>query len=170
MKIIYTSDLHGNTNRYEQLYSAAKKCDADVVINGGDMLPAAFNQANYIKAQLNNHFKKFEKLRTHYLCYPGNDDLMIYDSLFDSVCQKYEYIHGIAQKKIIFGGHEFIGMNWVCDYPFQLKDRCRIDDEHFLFERQFGPGVLSTPDGFKEIDDWVSSAKRWIMGNQGIQQ
>jgi len=162
LKILYTSDLHGNIKKYDQLYTAAKKTDVTMVINGGDMFPVGrslFKQDEFIETHLNNHFKKFEDLKTHYLCFPGNDDLIIFDPLFNSICQKYEYIHNIAQNKILISNHEFIGMNWVCDYPFRLKDRCRMDDNHFVFERQFGNGVLSTPDGWKDIDDWISFAQ-----------
>ena len=162
MKILYTSDLHGNIKKYAQLYTAAKSNDVAMVINGGDMLPAGkslFRQDKFIKTQLDNHFKKFEDLKIHYLCFPGNDDLIIFDPLLNSICQKYEYIHNIAQEKILISNYEFIGMNWVCDYPFRLKDRCRMDDKHFIFGHQYGAGVLSTPDGWKNIKDWVSFAQ-----------
>ncbi len=162
MKILYTSDLHGNIKKYDQLYAATKKNNIAMVINGGDMFPVGkslFKQDEFIETQLDNHFKKFADLNIHYLCFPGNDDLIIFDSLFNSICQKYEYIHNIAQKKISISNYEFIGMNWVCDYPFRLKDRCRMDDNYFVFEKQYGTGVLSTSDGWKEIKDWASFAK-----------
>ena len=50
-------------------------------------------------------------------------------------------------------------MNWVVDYPFRLKDRCRMDTDDYIFQEQFGKGLLSTPDGWQEIDDWFARAK-----------
>ena len=56
-------------------------------------------------------------------------------------------------------GFEFVGMNWVVDYPFRLKDRCRMDTADYVFQEQFGTGLLSTPNGWQEIADWISYAK-----------
>jgi hypothetical protein len=51
-------------------------------------------------------------------------------------------------------------MNWVVDYPFQLKDRCRMDTEDYMFQSQLGTGVLSTTRGWQETDDWFSYARQ----------
>ena len=53
---------------------------------------------------------------------------------------------------------EFIGMNWVVDYPFRLKDRCRKDTPDYIFQQQFGTGLLSTVNGWKELDNWCEYA------------
>jgi Icc-related predicted phosphoesterase len=50
-------------------------------------------------------------------------------------------------------------MNWVVDYPFRLKDRCRMDTKDYIFQEQFGTGLLSTLNGCKEIEDWFAYAK-----------
>jgi uncharacterized protein len=46
----------------------------------------------------------------------------------------------------------------VTDYPFRLKDRARRDAAGYAFGPQFGPGSLSTVEGFREISDWPSFA------------
>ena len=50
-------------------------------------------------------------------------------------------------------------MNWVVDYPFKLKDRCRMDTKDYDFQMQFGTGLLSTPEGFEGLPDWFATAK-----------
>lgn len=51
-------------------------------------------------------------------------------------------------------------MNWVADYPFLLKDRCRMDTADFIFPPQHGLGVLSKSDGFLQMDDWPAHARQ----------
>jgi len=43
MKIVYTTDLHGEIWEYDRLLKAARDFQSDVVINGGDMLPKLCN-------------------------------------------------------------------------------------------------------------------------------
>jgi len=162
MKILFVTDLHGDTRKYDRLFKAAKKYRADAVVNCGDMLPKTgdmFKQDKFIAGYLNKHFAQFNSAGIYYLCYPGNDDLRIFDEIFETTCSKYPFIINLAQRKFEISGHEFIGMNWVVDYPFRLKDRCTMDTKDYVFQRQFGKGVLSAPDGFKELDDWFAYAR-----------
>ncbi len=162
MKIIYTTDLHGESWKYDRLAAIALKLRPDVVINGGDMLPKIgplLEQDRFITCDLSAHFKEFEDAGIDYLCFLGNDDLRIWDGLFEETCRRFSRIHNIAQTKVEIKGVEFIGMNWVVDYPFTLKDRCRMDTKDYVFQRQLGRGVLSVPGGFKTIADWPAYAK-----------
>jgi Icc-related predicted phosphoesterase len=162
MKILFVTDLHGDIGKYDRLFKAAKDFQADVVVNGGDMLPKSgnlFEQDKFITGYLEEHFTHFNSAGIYYLCYLGNDDLRIFDELFETTCSKYPYIINLAQRKFDIGDYEFVGMNWVVDYPFRLKDRCRMDTEDYVFQKQFGTGLLSTPDGYKELDDWFTHAR-----------
>jgi len=158
MKILYTTDLHGSEWKYDRIFKLSFENKIDIVINGGDMYPKEkdlFRQNRFIIDYLDSHFAKFDDSGIYYLCYPGNDDLQIFDQLFDDICIKYSYISNIAQCKIYLGGYEFIGMNWVVDYPFRLKDRCRMDTDEYVFQQQLGPGIISTSTGWKDIEDWI---------------
>ncbi len=162
MRALFVTDLHGCEWKYEQLFEVAKDFQANLVINGGDMLPKdidPFRQGEFIANNLDNHFARFNSAGIYYLCYPGNDDLRIFDKQFENTCNKYSFVIYLAQRKFEVGGYEFIGMNWVVDYPFRLKDRCRMDTDDYTFQEQFGTGLLSTPDGWQEIDDWFTCAK-----------
>ena len=162
MRLLFVTDLHGCRWKYDRLFDAAQAFRADVVINGGDMLPKArslSSQAEFITGYLDAHMAKFDSARISYVFCPGNDDLMIHDALLESTCSKYPHVECLAQRTIGIGGYEFVGFNWVVDYPFRLKDRCRMDTRDYAFQAQFGKGSLSTQDGWREIADWFSYAR-----------
>lgn len=162
MRILYVTDLHGNHAKYKKTVTLAKEHRVDIMINGGDMLPKngnLFEQDQFITGSLKKHFAACAELDIHYLCFPGNDDLKTFDALFEDTCQQFPNVHNIAQRKIEIADFEFIGMNWVTDYPFRLKDRCRMDSRDFLFENQFGSALLSASGKWQEIDDWFAYAK-----------
>lgn len=130
---------------------------ADVVINAGDMLPMhgdLFMQGEFITSFLDGYFEGYDASGIYYLSYLGNDDLMVFDRVFEETCSKYRFVVPLAQRKFDLNGYEFIGMNWVVDYPFRLKDRCRMDMSDYLFQEQLGTGLLSTRQGFREVGDW----------------
>ena len=162
MKVLFVTDLHGRKWKYERLFKVAKELQPDIVINGGDLLPKdgdLFTQDKFITNYLDNHFARFDSAGIYYLCYLGNDDLRIFDELFEETCNKYSSVICLAQRKFELRDFEFVGMNWIVDYPFRLKDRCRMDTEDYIFQQQFGTGLLSTPNGFHELDDWFAEAK-----------
>lgn len=162
MKVLFVTDLHGVEWKYDRLFQVAQETRTDVVINGGDMLPRAknlFSQGDFITNYLDKHLARFNAVGIHYLCYLGNDDLRICDEAFQKTCDKYPFVVNLAQRKFGIGDFEFVGMNWVVDYPFRLKDRCRMDTADYGFQEQRGTGLLSTPNGWKEIEDWFAYAR-----------
>ncbi len=162
MKILFITDLHGGIWKYDRLFKVAQDFRADVVINSGDMFPKSGNlyaQDKFITGYLEKHFAQFNAAGIYYLCYLGNDDLRIFDDVFEKTCSKYPFVINLAQRKFDIREFEFIGMNWVVDYPFRLKDWCRMDTKDYVFQEQLGTGLLSTPNGIKELDDWFSYAR-----------
>ena len=126
------------------------------------MLPKSgdlFTQKDFITKYLSKHFEKFNNACIYYLCFFGNDDLKIFDKLFEDTCNKFRFIINLAQKRFKVSDYGFIGMNWVVDYPFRLKDRCRIDTKDYIFQEQYGTGLISTPNGLQELEDWFSYAR-----------
>ena len=162
MKIVFVTDLHGSKAKYRHVFEAAKRHSAAAVVNGGDMLTLEGDihrtQKKFIEGFLDSCFAEYEKAGIYHLGYLGNDDLGILDACFAKVCSKYPHVVNLAQGRFELGPFEFIGMNWVTDYPFQLKDRCRKDQGDYVFQRQLGPGLLSTEQGFKQLDDWPAYA------------
>jgi len=163
MKLLYVTDLHGVEWKHNQIFEIASSLKSDVVINGGDMLIFKGNlmdQDKFITGFLDDYFAKFESEKIYYLGLLGNDDLRIFDDIFQKTCDKYSYIVNMAQNKFQIEGskYEFIGMNWITDLPFGLKDRARKDTKDFEFPKQMGGQYLSIPDGLNRIEDWLSYA------------
>jgi len=162
MKILYVTDIHGHQAKYRRIFDLAKQKGVQAVVNGGDMLTLEddlhVTQKEFIEGFLDGYFAEFEKAGIYHLGYLGNDDLKIHDDCFQRVCSKYSHAVNLAQARFELGSFEFIGMNWVVDYPFQLKDRCRKDWADYVFQRQLGPGLLSTDKGFEKFSDWFTYA------------
>ncbi|MFC1652911.1 phosphoesterase [Planctomycetota bacterium] len=157
MKLLYTADLHGHRWKYESCLKQAIAVGADVIINGGDMLPKQgnfFTQDQFIYDFLDDYFSQLTEASIPYLCCLGSDDLRIWDVPFDQMCQKHDGIYNLAQQQVTLAETTFMGMNWIADTPFGLKDRCRLDTLDGPYLEQFGPSVLSAPDGWQEIPDW----------------
>jgi len=119
-----------------------------------------FNQGNFIDDFLDEHFQLMNDAEIYYLCYLGNDDLRVFDGIFEEKCNQYPFIVNLAQSKFAIIDFEFVGMNWMVDYPFRLKDRCRMDTTDYKFQDQFGTGLFSSTEGWKEIRDWYAYARR----------
>jgi Icc-related predicted phosphoesterase len=163
MKLLYTTDLHGIEWKYERIFQEANTEKVDLVINGGDMLPFKgnlLNQGSFIENYLDKHFSEYNKAKIYYLSMLANDDLRIFDDLFQNTCAKYPLIINIAQNKFELNNsnYEFIGMNWVTDLPFGLKDRARKDTKNFKYPRQIGKPVLSVRNGWQKIENWFAYA------------
>ena len=161
MKLLYVTDIHGIEWKHNEIFNLAKSLKIDAVVNGGDMLIFRGNlmhQDKFITGFLDEYFSKFESEKIYYLGLLGNDDLGVFDDLFQKTCDKYSYIVNIAQTRFQIEGskYEFIGMNWVTDLPFGLKDRARKDNKDFELPKQIGRQYLSTPNGFKKIENWAS--------------
>ncbi|UCD01793.1 MAG: metallophosphoesterase [Promethearchaeota archaeon] len=164
MKLLYVTDIHGIQWKHNRIFQIASSLKPDMVINGGDMLPFKGNllhQDKFITGFLDEYFSRFESLGIYYLGLLGNDDLRVFDELFQKTCEKYSYVVNTAQTRFQIEGikYEFIGMNYVSDLPFGLKDRARKDTKDFEFPKQIGKQYLSTPNGFKKVEDWLSYAE-----------
>ena len=170
MKIIYTTDLHGDTDKYRQLEEVTFDFGADVVVNGGDLLPHgdAAAQKLFITTDLAPHVCKFNDHSIHYLAQLGNDDRRVCDRPFDALCRNIKYTHNLEQRCVTINNEiDFIGMNYVVDYPFRLKDRCQLDKAGDEIGLQYGTGLLSMDNEseYYEIDDWA----RYISNLRSIE-
>jgi len=162
MKILYVTDLHGDRDKYNRLFEVARDRRVDMVINGGDMLSKdhgeLFKQGDFIEGFINKHFSLFDSNDIVYLCCLGNDDLRIFDDLFEETCNKHPFVFNLSHRGVGFLGYEFIGFNLVVDSPFGLKDRCRMDTSEYKFQEQYRSALLSTSHGMDELNDWEEYA------------
>jgi Icc-related predicted phosphoesterase len=158
---LFVTDLHGSIWKYERTLALAKETGAGLVVNGGDISPHGRrhdDQERFYREFLGPHFAGYQEAGIRYIAITGNDDMAAFDAVLDEVCSKYPLVDHASQRMVAFGGFAFVGMSHVTDYPFRLKDRARRDGEGYAFGPQFGPGLLSTREGFREIADWPSFA------------
>lgn len=162
MKIIFTTDLHGIQWKYHRVLELARKLKVDAVVNGGDLLPACEDltlQKDFIQNFLDDYFYQYELYGIHHLSVMGNTDFKCFDPLFNEIASHYKYTQNLSVKKVKINGYEFIGTDLMPDYPFCLKDRCRMDTADAEFQEQFGKAFLSSPQGWEDIEDWFDYAK-----------
>jgi len=161
-RILFVTDLHGNRDRYRLVEELAVREAVAAVVSGGDFLPGGRNlartQAEFHAECFVPHLRALEAAGIGYLGMPGNDDLKVHDGLFRDACAQVSTARSIQREKAELEGYEFIGFDLVADYPFRLKDRCRLDAEGFQIPPQRGTGLLSVPEGFQVIPDWPARA------------
>ena len=159
---LFVTDLHGSRWKYERTLALAKETGADLVINGGDISPHGRrheDQERFYREFLGPHLAEYQRAGIRYLAVTGNDDMAAFDGVLDEVCAPLPLVAHISERAVAFGGYTFIGLSRVTDYPFRLKDRARRDAPGYAFGPQFGPAMLSTRDGFREIPDWPAFAE-----------
>ena len=159
---LFVTDLHGSRWKYERTLALAKETGAALVVNGGDISPHGRrheDQERFYREFLGPHLAAYQQAGIRYLTIAGNDDMAAFDGVLDEVCAPLPLADHVSRRAAAFGGFTFLGLDLVTDYPFRLKDRARRDAAGYVFGHQFGPGVLSTRDGFREIPDWPAFAE-----------
>ena len=133
MKFIYTSDIHGDINKYEKLIYLCKVNNIDSIVVGGDLFSKNFDdrisvQKNFIKNYLNVYFERLEKNNIKFIGIVGNDDLIIPCRDYYNLIKKFPYVYDINMKKVDINGISFIGLNYVLDAPFKRKDNIALEE------------------------------------------
>jgi Icc-related predicted phosphoesterase len=151
MKVLYTSDLHGEILLYQELLPLANSSSAEIVALGGDLLPSFHpskryedmitNQRIFIDEFLLSFFKKIlltTSVRQIFLI-PGNWDLG-YPFLFRV---GIEGIIDLSQKNYrLKNGYELIGYPFVPPTPFRPKDYEKMDDLEAPWPPQKNPSYI----------------------------
>ena len=165
MKILFTCDLHGRKNLYDEMLEYAPENRCDCILIGGDLLPTHvaapirlitggvdFNGSlavqidfidSYLVPVLGAFMQKHPDIRLLYV--PGNHDWKtavkhLMKSLPDARC-----IHGDMKT---FDGITFMGYGCVTYSPFWVKDYVRRDSRDSRYVSSRYPFV-STEDGVR---------------------
>jgi Icc-related predicted phosphoesterase len=151
MKLLYTSDLHGEISLYQDLSALANSSSAEIIALGGDLLPSfppskryedmIPNQRIFIEEFLLPLFKKVlvtTSVRQIFLI-PGNWDLG-YPYLFR---EPIEGIIDLSQKIYrLKNGYELIGYPFVPPTPFRPKDYEKMDEPEAPWPPQKNPSYI----------------------------
>ncbi|HNY64809.1 MAG TPA: metallophosphoesterase [Deltaproteobacteria bacterium] len=178
MRILFTSDLHGRKDLYEQMASYAQEQDARCVIIGGDLLPTRVNpyrlltggfpferalhdQMEFIDSFLAPFFERFAAdhpdRRVFYI--PGNHD---WEKACAHLARSATGAASLQGKKTAVDGVTLTGYGCVTDSPFWVKDYVRLDTRGSGFIRS-RYSYVSTDDGIRESDEGAYALGRPSM-------
>lgn len=135
MKFLYTSDLHGKINLYQELIQWVLNKEINNLILGGDLLPqlgpnneSIQNQIRFIRNELTNYLQTITthgKTSIYLIC--GNNEWNVTLPHFLEL-EKENLCQVINQKMIILDeNYHIIGYPFVPPTPFPFKDYEKLD-------------------------------------------
>ena len=155
MKVLYTSDLHGEIHLYQELLSLTVSPSSEIIIIGGDLFPSfpptkryedmVPNQKTFIDQFLSPFFKRMLETTSvqQIFLIPGNWDLG-YPYLFK---EPTERIIDLNQRSYrLKNGYELIGYPFVPPTPFRPKDYEKMDDREAPWPPQKNPSYILSSD------------------------
>ena len=145
MVVVYTSDLHGNEEHYQELFELAEQRKAQTIIIGGDMLPihgpfksSLQEQQNFIFSYLEPKTRDFRSRAPQTTIYAmlGNDDWQASNVHLETLVAKgtLRLLHG--EKHELGSGYELVGYAHVPPTPFTIKDGERRDLQKDVVDQQ----------------------------------
>lgn len=145
MVVVYTSDLHGNQEHYQELFELAEQRKAQTIIIGGDMLPihgpfkySLQEQQNFIFSYLEPKIRDFRSRASQTTIYAmlGNDDWQASNVHLGILVAKgtLRLLHG--EKHELGSGYELVGYAHVPPTPFTIKDGERRDLQKDVVDQQ----------------------------------
>jgi Icc-related predicted phosphoesterase len=127
MLLIYTADLHGRKEHYDQLQSLINKVGADAVILGGDLFEYTRNPQEQLLFLNDFLFPYFKSITIPIYLIAGNTDISM---VFDRIKNKYyaENLHFLDSKPAyIDSSISILGSPFITPSPFRLKNFERRD-------------------------------------------
>lgn len=153
MKIFYTTDLHGRIWKYEAIVEILKNIKVDLAIIGADILPKG-QTVSKNKSFISEYLSKFfQQIKTPVIIDFGNDDFYMFYDLFRNCIDKYSHIYISHMKEIIIEDYSIIGMHYVPDYPFGIKDWCRSEKDLLIDPIQLGTPIKTINGHIEKIND-----------------
>jgi Icc-related predicted phosphoesterase len=177
MKVLYTSDLHGEIHLYQELLTLAISSSAEIIALGGDLLPSVPptkryedmvpNQKAFINQFLSSFFKKVittTSVKQIFLI-PGNWDIG-YPYLFK---EPLEEIVDLDQRSYrLKNEYELIGYPFVPPTPFRPKDYEKIDDPEATWPPQKNPSYIRSSN---QTDQLISiNPYLYLRGRETIRE
>lgn len=157
MNCYFVSDLHGRENRYRALAQKIRKEQPQLVLMGGDLLPALHSSqfiGDFLHPLLNELRGELKSAYPPIWYIPGNDDAASEIKYLTTV-ESDQLLENIHLQKRQLNGYDFYGYAFVPPTPFQLKDWEKYDVSRFV-----DPGCLSPEEGVRTIDAEPAKVRR----------
>jgi len=125
MEFVYTTDLHGNKQKYEDVFNFAKEHKVKLIHLGADLLPKGSDmlklQKSFVRIYLRSYFLKCKDEGIDVIGFFGNDDAYSRKKFFR------EYATLLDETTYMRDGYNFLAYGYVQDYKFGLKSACKWD-------------------------------------------
>jgi len=156
LKILYATDLHGHSKKFKAVKNILD--DHDLIILGADILPKGEGvTGEYLKSFIEGRLYTFlSEITVPIILDFGNDDWFMYYNLFRDTVDMFDHVYYSHLNRINIGGYTFIGMHYVPDYPFGIKDWCRRDGQKIMDSDQFGPPYHSQDGRIERIPSLIN--------------
>jgi len=168
LRLVFTSDLHGNLALYEAAAAAALNLRVDALILGGDLCPGVPSasstelpqfQPEFLRRSLGPTIESWKRARPALQVFviPGNDDCQTVLPVLAEL-EEEGLIHNLQKKTAMVGDCTLMGLAFVPPTPFSIKDFERWDQRASVR----GPTppharpVRSTSQGFQPIEDFTA--------------
>lgn len=178
------SDLHGNTEKYESLFSLLRREPPDALFMAGDLLPASVGMPRSLELQGSNFVDDFlipgfdrlrRKLGDRYpamFLILGNDDARFEEASLMTAATRHVW-HYAHERRITFGTYTVYGYSCIPPSPFQNKDWERYDVSRYV-----DPGCVSPEEGFVTVPmslrdrryRTISRELQWLTGEADLSQ
>jgi len=162
---LYTTDLHGDQNKYQTVLKTAQTLKIPIIHLGADLLPKGPDiihlQKDFVHGFLKKFFDECENRGITVLCFFGNDDLYF----FKEDVRKNNNL--LDESPTIIGEYEFKAYGFVPDYPFGLKTACKLNyKDEPLNEPYLSSPVCIKDDGLY----FIKNVKKYFQDKGTIQQ
>jgi len=155
VKVLFTSDLHGEIHLYHELLELANSSSTEIIILGGDLLPSfpptkryedmPPNQRTFADGFLIPFFRQVNETTSvkQIFLIAGNWDLR-YSYLFKVPAEGIVDLNQKAYR--LKNGYEMIGYPFVPPTPFRPKDFEKMDDPESPWPPQKNPSYIRGSD------------------------
>lgn len=151
IRFLYATDLHGDEQKYNDLFDFAIEHEIGLIHLGADLLPKGSHlekiQKKFLKGFLKQFYERCSANNIKLLCFFGNDDIYRYKEHFR------EYGSLLNEDPQNINGYNFIAYQYVPDYPFPLCDACKYDYDGWEPEPYDGKKIIMSEKGRVVLDN-----------------
>jgi Icc-related predicted phosphoesterase len=149
----FVSDIHGNVERYDKLFTEIEREKPTIVFMGGDLLSFEFS-ANVLLQKFHSAKEQLQQSYPNVFLIMGNDDPKSEEDKF-IYGESLGLWHYMNRRKHSINNYQIFGYSYVPPTPFLLKDWERFDVSRFI-----DVGCVSPLEGYRTVEEPESELRR----------